>query len=124
MQTCWDLPIPIPPRYRCSALTIVSSIFVSVASKRVHVGKRHVLIGYKRHMFWRQHSKFVVGGCCRLHLFSLNKIFFARITLRIISGGKCAVSLSFFFQSAKYPCELSVVSGTLLEHVFLSRVLA
>ena len=37
----------------------------SVASKRVHVRKKHVLIGCKHDMFSRQHSKFGGGGCCR-----------------------------------------------------------
>ena len=40
--------------------------------------------------FASKRSKFGVGGCCRLDLFSLNKIFFERILdVRIISGGKC-----------------------------------
>ena len=44
--------------------------------------------------FAAQHSTFGVHGCCLLDLFLVNKIFFARIfrRLRIISGGKCAVS--------------------------------
>ena len=47
----------------------------SVTSKRVHVRKKH---GRKLTCFAAKHSKFGVGGCCRLDLFSLNKIFFAQ----------------------------------------------
>ena len=46
--------------------------------------------------FAAKHSKFEVGGCCQLDLFSLKKIFFARIfrpLLRIISGGQSATML-------------------------------
>ena len=55
----------------------------SVASKRVHVRKKRVLIGCKHGMFAAKHSKFGVGGCCRLDLFSLNKIFFAQNVLDV-----------------------------------------
>ena len=33
--------------------------------------------------FAAKHSKFGVGGCCRLDLFSLNKIFFAQNVLDV-----------------------------------------
>ena len=44
--------------------------------------------------FAAKQSKFGVGGCCRLDLFSLKKNIFRKNfkTLRIICGGKCAVS--------------------------------
>ena len=48
--------------------------------------------------FAAKHSKFGVGGCCRLDLFSLQKIFFAKFfyTLRII------LKASVLFLSEKY----------------------
>ena len=48
--------------------------------------------------FAAKHSKFEVGGCCRLDVFSLMQQNIINIlcknfcTLRIISGSKCAVS--------------------------------
>ena len=46
----------------------------SVAPKREHVRKKHVLIGCKDDMFCRQTFEVWSGGCCRLDLFSLIKI--------------------------------------------------
>ena len=48
--------------------------------------------------FAAKHSKFGVGGCCQLDLFSLKKIFFAKFfyTLRII------LEASVLFLSEKY----------------------
>ena len=66
----------------------------SVASKRVHVRKRHVLIGCKHGMFCRQ--TFEVWSRRLLStwfVFAQQKILCKKfLTLRIISGGKCAVS--------------------------------
>ena len=52
-------------------------------SECVHERNKHVLVGCKCDMFCRQTFKFGVGGCCQLDLFSLNKIFFARIFRRL-----------------------------------------
>ena len=49
--------------------------------------------------FAAKHSKFEVGGCCQLDLFSLKKIFFARIfrpLLRIISVPLLRNDLPYF----------------------------
>ena len=53
------------------------SAIPSVASKHVHVRKKNW--GANRTCFAPKHVKFGVGGCCRLDLFSLNKISFAII---------------------------------------------
>ena len=71
-----------------------SRLILSVASKLVHVGKKHVLIGCKSNMFWRQ--TFEVWRSWLL----LTWFVFAQQnqslqdfqTLRIIFGGKCGVS--------------------------------
>ena len=63
-------------------LVALATILPSVASKCVHVRKKHVVIGGKHDMFATKHSKFGVGGCCVLDLFSLKKIFCARIFRR------------------------------------------
>ena len=53
--------------------------------------------------FAAKRSKFGVGGCCQLDLFSLKKIFFAKFfyTLRII------LEASVLFRSEKYARRLS-----------------
>ena len=64
-------------------LIALATILPSVASKCVHVRKKHVVImGANMTCFATKHSKFGVGSCCVLDLFSLKKIFFARIFRR------------------------------------------
>ena len=54
MQTCRDFQYRYLDDTGAALLLLSLQSFVSVASERVHVGKRHVLIGCKRDMFWRQ----------------------------------------------------------------------
>ena len=50
---------------------------LSVASKHVHVRKKHVPVGCTHACFATKHSKFRLRGGCWLDLFSLNKIIYS-----------------------------------------------
>ena len=54
-------------------------LHLSVYMWGLNIFKIMFYLGANMICFATQHSKFGVGGCCRLDLFSLNKIFFARI---------------------------------------------
>ena len=73
---------------------LCSRLILSVASKRVHVRKKRVLIGCKSDMFWRQ--TFKVWSRRLLSTWFVfaqqNQSLQDFQTLRIIFGGKCAVS--------------------------------
>ena len=87
---------PLPLWYPWSALTSWSSKptgslslnwFVHVIYCRLHLsmytsGKNDVLTGCKHYMFFPNLLKFRIGGFCQLDLFSVDKIFFARIFMR------------------------------------------
>ena len=99
----WNLELILSSFEDRSSDSVLPCLLPSVASKRVHARKQHVLIGCKhaaKHFASLQtspisfvatkeigdvctqatkHSKFGVGGCCGLDLFSLNTIFFARL---------------------------------------------
>ena len=54
-------------------------LHLSVYMSGLNIFKIMFYLGANMICFATKHSKFGVGGCCRLNLFSLNKIFFARI---------------------------------------------
>ena len=54
-------------------------LHLSMYMSGLNIFKIMFYLGANMICFATKHSKFGVGGCCRLNLFSLNKIFFARI---------------------------------------------
>ena len=91
-------PIPSVLRYSWSLLThlffpvssvsnirlecfdsLYHQLHLSVYMSGLNIFKIMFYLGANMVCFATKHSKFGVGGCCRLNLFPLNKIFFARI---------------------------------------------
>ena len=59
--------------------SLYHQLHLSVYMWGLNIFKIMFYLGANMICFATKHSKFGVGGCCRLDLFSLNKIFFARI---------------------------------------------